>query len=121
MCYDHKPERLPPLKIASALLTGTISAPLLSQAAATIRDLNDECTGRLNAWGRITQALGIPWDSSSGKVLEEIRRLQKAITTCRRLASHAPQGDCSIDGLFERLAEIQKACAMKGAIPCQDQ
>jgi hypothetical protein len=64
-----------------------------------------------NAWGRITQLLDVPWDASSGKVLEEIRKLQKTVDQCRRLSSSAAM-ECGIDAelLFERLAKIEKAC-----------
>jgi hypothetical protein len=110
-CYDHAPDREPPLKLAASLLKGTPSHPLCCQAAATIRDLNDKCVDHLNAWGRITQTLDIPWDASTGKVLEEISKLQKTVAGCRRLAASAAM-ECpyTANALFERLAEIERAC-----------
>lgn len=66
----------------------------------------------INAWGRVTEALGLPWGASTGKVVEEIRGLRNYLATCRHLAAAAPQGDCSVNGLFERLAEIEKVARM---------
>lgn len=69
------------------------------------------CCDRDNTWGRVTESLGVPWDSSGGKVLEEIRKLQRAVRDCRRLSSSAAtECGCTADALFERLAQIEKAC-----------
>ena len=69
------------------------------------------CCDRDNQWGRVTELLGVPWESSGGKVLEEIRKLQRAVADCRRLSSSAGL-ECGLnaEALFERLAQIEKAC-----------
>lgn len=65
----------------------------------------------INAWGRITEALGIPWDASAGKVVEEIRKLQKTVADCRGLAvTAAMECGANVDCLIERLADIEAAC-----------
>jgi hypothetical protein len=110
-CYDHKPERLPPIELAASLVKGPVEHSIRSQAAATIRDLQDENTSHVNAWGRVTQLLGIPWDASAGKACEEIRKLQKTIADVRGLAvTAAIECPFTDNALFERLAEIERVC-----------
>lgn len=64
----------------------------------------------INQWGRVTQLLDIPWEASGGKVLEEIRRLQRAKQAAHTLAATAAL-QCGMNSalLFERLADIERA------------